>query len=172
MARKQGTIYLNKKPSSEKPKSVIVQQAPIIIPQRDEKEKLQSLIDKTHRVIFRAKTVFPFDFFPDEIIIDQNKIDIVINIFFSSSDTVTIPFKIVQTAHVSTDLFFGTLTLNLEFSKENPVAVRFLTRTDAIKAKRIINGLAICEKENIDLSKFDIEDIREKVEEIGKTRDR
>lgn len=172
MAKKQGTIYINKKPAAHKAQPLpVIKESPPSQP-LDDTAKLQNLVDRTHRVIFRAKTVFPFDFFPDEVIIDENKIDIVINIFFSSSDTVTIPFKTVQTAHVSTDLFFGTLTLNLEFSKENPVIVNFLKKSDAIKARRIINGLAICAKENINLSKFDIEVVREKIEEIGKTQEK
>ena len=51
----------------------------------------------------------------------------------------------------------------------NPGTLKFLSINDAIRARRILNGLIICYKENVDLTKLDINLVKQKVEEIGTT---
>src|SRR5438034_3327491 len=40
-------------------------------------ERIMQLAKKSSQVLFRTKTVFPFDLFPDTLTINANKIDIV-----------------------------------------------------------------------------------------------
>src|SRR5205823_426895 len=44
--------------------------------------KFRGLVDRSSSVLFRAKGVFPFEFFPDSIIIDSHKVNIIHNMFF------------------------------------------------------------------------------------------
>lgn len=46
--------------------------------------ELNSLADNSQRTVFRCHTVFPFTLFPDTIVVDQNKVDIIYGkLFFS-----------------------------------------------------------------------------------------
>lgn len=157
MPKRQGTIFIDKKPLNKV--------------KEDDTNKLKRLVKQSHRIIFRAKAVFPFDFFPSEIVIDENKVDILDHVFFYSSQRYTILIKNINSATVSSDLLFGNLIIEIENNNLNPPPLRFLKKADAIKARRIINGMIVCMKEKIDLSKFDIEVVKKKVEEIGQTHE-
>src|SRR5687768_6675998 len=39
--------------------------------------RLDEVVAGTGRVLFQAKSIFPFDFFPDELVVDENKISFI-----------------------------------------------------------------------------------------------
>ncbi len=133
-------------------------------------EEVNQLIKKSHQTLLKIKTMFPFTLFPDRVLIDQYKVDIIYGIFFFSEQVFTVPIKNVNGASVSTDLFFGRLLIEINGYNENPTAVKFLRKQDAIRARRIITGLVACDKEGIDLSPLSYEQVVHKVEEIGRAR--
>ena len=47
-------------------------------------------------ILLRLKSVFPFDFFPNEIIIHRSKIDIVYRQFFWDEQVVSLPIDQVK----------------------------------------------------------------------------
>ena len=135
----------------------------------EELSRLNKVVEGSNRVIFSTKSVFPIDFFPDEIVIEENKIDIKLGMFFFSKKIVSAPIATLNTAAATADLFFGTLRLEIEGDNANPRQICFLWPSEAMKARRVISGLILCHKQGIDLSKFDIEYVKKKVEEIGAT---
>lgn len=131
--------------------------------------KLKSVVTESNRVLFRAKTVFPFDLFPNELVVQENKVDINYGLFFYSKTLISMPIANINMASASTSIFFGTLSIEIEGNNENPNKVTFLSATDAVRARRFINGLVLCYKDNIDLSSLDLDYVKKKVEEIGST---
>lgn len=132
-----------------------------------EAKKFETVLKASRRVLFRAKGVFPFDFFPDEIVIDENKVDIIHGIFFYSRDVFSVPFSRITGAASTTGLFFGSIHLELDGYAKDPSPVTFLFNRDAAKARRIINGLVAANRQNIDLSKLPLSELIHKIEEIG-----
>lgn len=132
-------------------------------------QKLQNVTNASNRVLFKASTLFPFDFFPDTIIIHDVKIDIIHTLFFATTKVVSFPISSLINVTASTNSFFGVLNLEMVGFEPNPGTLKFLSIHDAIRARRILNGLIICYKENVDLTKLDINLVKQKVEEIGTT---
>lgn len=134
-----------------------------------ELEKLEKVVEKGNDVLFRATSLFPFELFPDEVIIEKNKVDFTFNEFFMTAKYVSTPIATINHAAAVTTPFFGSLSLEIEGDNENPKTVCHLSIPDAMRAAHIINGLIICNKERVDLTNINNTVVRAKVEEIGKT---
>ncbi len=74
-------------------------------------QKMNVLTKKSEKILFKSSAVFPFDFFPDEILIDENQVRIVIRRFFLAEQIETILIKDIQWVMVETAPLFGTLTI-------------------------------------------------------------
>ncbi len=141
----------------------------------DDTQKLDKLINKSHKVLFEVNTVFPFDFFPDRIRIDENKVDLISHEFFYTKHLISILNKNINTATISTGVFFATLNLEVKGFvtgyEVKPYPIKYLWKKDAIRARRIILGLVSIEKDKIDLAKVDTTHLISKIEEIGKAQE-
>jgi hypothetical protein len=139
--------------------------------------KLDNLVVKSRRVLFEANTVFPFDFFPDKIRIDENKVDMVYRHFFFEKHVVSILIGDINTVVLSSGVFFATI--HIQLNKPKPAEtdiylgepINYLWKKDAIKIRRIILGLVAVHQQKIDLSKVPTENLAYKIEEIGKARE-
>lgn len=153
-------------PSINSSSDMSVQQAPVDISELNA-EKLDTLVKKSDQQLISVQTVFPFDFFPDSITVDENKIDIVHGIFFFSSSISSILIKDIKYAHVSYNPFFATLNIEVAGFEQNPEKIPYLKKRDADKLLRIIIGLVTLSKEKIDVTKLNNEELLQKVEKIG-----
>lgn len=118
----------------------------------------------------KIKAVFPFNFFPDEIIIDETKVSVYHRIFFFSKQIVSVDYKDILNVILDHSLFFATLELVGRFFAEQPISVKYLKKKDAILARRVIQGMIIAKKEGIDVSAINIGQLLDKVERVGQTR--
>ncbi|PIZ65085.1 hypothetical protein CO051_05735 [Candidatus Roizmanbacteria bacterium CG_4_9_14_0_2_um_filter_39_13] len=116
------------------------------------------------------KTVFPFDFFQDEVIVDTTKVSIHIHYFFYSKEVRSVQFKDIFSVIVQQGVFFASLELVDKFFSEQPIIVRHLWKKDAIKARRIIQGMIIAQKQSIDIRTIPVKELVSKLETIGESR--
>lgn len=138
----------------------------------EEKKDLDEFVQEINTHLLRIKSIFPFEFFPDELIVDQNKVTIVKNYFYFSKQMRNILLDDIGDVMIETGPFFATLII-LDKSSGNAqkeeMKVGFLPKNKALKFRRLIEGLITCRKENVDLSGRTEKEICLKVEEIGKT---
>ena len=87
---------------------------------KKETVKFNDTVKASRRILFRAKTVFPFDLFLDEIVIDENKVDIIYGIFFYSREVFSIPYRQINGVSSTTGIFFGGLQIEIEGFNKNP----------------------------------------------------
>jgi hypothetical protein len=139
---------------------------------KEDKKDLDEFVQDATRDIFHLKSIFPFDFFPDELIIDSGKITIVKNYFYFSKQVRNIILDDVGDVMIETGPFFATLVI-LDKSAGNVIKedmkIHFVNKGKAFEARKLIQGLIICRKEKVDLSGHSEKEIREKVEQIGRT---
>ncbi|HVT01597.1 MAG TPA: hypothetical protein VHE53_05235 [Patescibacteria group bacterium] len=131
------------------------------------KKVLSTLIHTTCEPIFKTKTVFPFTLFPDEVIVDREKISIVTKVFFSSERIQSVMFNNISDLYVDTNLFFGALKIIDKYFVQNVVTVRYLPKEDAVKIRKIIQGFIVVQKEEIDVSRVPDKELLPYIEEIG-----
>jgi hypothetical protein len=139
-----------------------------------ERERLDKTLERTRRTLLAIKTVFPFDLFPDIIRVDENKVEIIEKKFFVEEHIFPILIKNITGVVVTTNPFFATLKVEITGFDTNPDPITFLKKSDAIRAKRIIMGLITVQKDGkdgIDLSNIPLEEVRHKIEEIGKAQE-
>lgn len=164
MVKTHGEVFISDKAQGSKGGSAVHNRAPPA-----EVAKFKTLAAKSQRILLRIAAVFPFDFFPDEIVIDETKVNIINRIFFASENTHSIPFKGIRDVLLETSLFFGTLKICPDGYPGQPICVRFLPKRGAIKARQIIQGLMVVARENIDITNIPDADIINNVESIGES---
>lgn len=140
-------------------------------PEEDETQrtiqKLDELVEHSQKSLLRIKTAIPLNPFPTEVIVDINKVHIVLKEFFASEHIHGILIKDISDVLVETNPFFATLKIiDIGFT-DNSIDVEYLRRKDAIRARKIIQGLVIAHKYGVDLSKIEDENLCNKIEELG-----
>lgn len=134
-----------------------------------DQQKLDQLVEESSRILYKISTVFPFDLFPDEVVIDENKVNIIIRNFFSSELIESVLIRDISQIYIQTTPFFASMRIATFKANSKPYNFSFLKINEAIKARRIIEGLRVVTKEKIDLARFPLEELTQKVENIGKT---
>lgn len=139
--------------------------------EEQEKQKAQALASRAEREIYIARSVFPFTLFTDELVIDELKVTIVRRPFLGSEELLTSTLARISSVTVEANPLFATMRIINKDDADHPLELRYLWRSDALRARRIIQGLAIMKEQNIDTSKLNADEIRRRAEEIGRTRD-
>lgn len=137
----------------------------------DPEKQIDKLTKKAGKVLLKIKSVFPFDLFPDTLIVDENKVDIIYYKFFFEKNYFSALIKNINSVHVNTGILFASMTFELTGYESNPEPIKYLWVKDAIKARRIILGLISAAKENVDVSRITSNDLAKKMEEIGNIKD-
>lgn len=128
---------------------------------------LDTLVKESQRVLLRINAVFPFNFFPDEVIVDETKVSIIHKIFFYSNSIRSIAHEDIFNVIVEHSLFFATLEIVDRFFVEQPIIIRYLKKDDAILARRLIQGIIIAKKKGINLTELKKDELHRKIELLG-----
>jgi len=131
-------------------------------------KKLTDLVKSSQQPLLQIRTVIPLDPFPNEIIIDINKVNIIFRYFFFSRHIHSVFIRDISDVIVETGIIFSTLKLVDVGFTENSIDIKYLSTKGAIRARRIIQGLVVAHKNGIDVSKYEFSDLSEKLEELGK----
>lgn len=132
--------------------------------------KIQKLIE-TESVLLTVSTAFPFTLFPDKIIITEEKVSLVSQLFFFSKQVRSILIKDIATVQAETSLFFGKLTIIDKNYQALPIIVAFLKRDEALEARRVLQGLIVIARENMELTHVQSDDLTKAVGELGSSRE-
>lgn len=163
MVANKGTVYIK----TESQKEAAQKEVAEVI---NEFDKLGKLIDKTNSVIYEISSTFPFQLFPDKLIIDENKVTIVRKELFFKR-VFPIMYEDLITVKVNRSFIFAAMEFEIKRISKRPRPVSFLNPREATLAKKYIMGLIEAKNAKIDLSKLSTPQIREKLEEIGKAGD-
>jgi hypothetical protein len=164
-AKAEEVISKNRDATQEAHKEVIKEAAKGV---EQSQNKIESLLSKSSIPLFEAKTVWPFDFFPSTVTIDINQVNIIHGQFFLSDRRYSISIDNILDCLVDVSPFFGCLRIIDAGFSHNDIEIRYLKRADAMKARRIIQGLIIANKQKLDLITLPNEELLPKIEEIGK----
>jgi hypothetical protein len=118
--------------------------------------------------LYKTSAVFPFDFFPNEISIEPDQVNICIKSFFLTAESRSIPIKNIADILISTSFLFASIKIIDTSYIENSVEISYLRKNEAEKVRRIIQGLVLASKENVDLSKIDPKNLVVEAERLGK----
>lgn len=134
---------------------------------KENSKKLEEMVRMSEEPLLQIQTVFPFVIFPNEVIVDVNKISIIFRQFFDSKQIHSVLIKDVSDVIVETNPFFATLKIIDIGYTENSIDINYLKKSEGGLARRIIQGLVMIHKHGIDLTKIDRKDLLEKIESLG-----
>lgn len=90
--------------------------------------------------------------------------------FFYTQDIDSILISQIKDVAVSTSLVFCSLTIQMHLPSSLPLKLDFLWPQDAHEARRLIQGLMVIQKEDIELSKIDTKILKDRLRSIGKVQ--
>jgi len=132
-------------------------------------DKLSLLAERANKIIFEAKSVFPFELYPDKITICLNRVTIAYKKPFYLDER-PLPIEFINVAHVTRGMFFASLSIET-FGVEKPAPISHLRIDEARQARRYILALIECKKNNVDFAEYSLEEIRKKLLSIGRVRE-
>lgn len=133
-------------------------------------QKLDDLADKSDSILLKVSTFWPFTFFVNDIIVDPYKVNIIFREFFWSEHIHSVMIKDILDVVVETSVFFATVKIVDQGYVENTIDITYLKRDDAMKVRKIIQGLVIAHRQAVDLSILTPSHIRTKAEELGQVK--
>lgn len=153
-----------------KPKSVTIFSS-IKKPFENKRSKTENTLSNVTRgskiILLKIKTVFPFTLFPDTIVIDLHKINIVRKDFFLTKRINSINHEDILNIVIECGPLFATLKITTRFFSGKPIVVSYLKKSDAILAKRLIHGLIIAQRKAIPLREVEVETLLKNLEQLG-----
>lgn len=137
-------------------------------------QQLENLVETADFVLFQTDSANPIDPFPNSIIIDTAKVSIIYRHFFATERVHSVMIQDVSDVFIDTSPFFAKLSIVDKGFTENEVSIDWLGKENAIKARRVIQGLVVASQKGIDFGKLrqelSAEEIVEKIEKLGKAR--
>lgn len=123
---------------------------------------------KSHEILFRANTVFPFTLFPDTVTLDREKVTFAERFFFKVAKITSVPVRDLLSVEADIGPFFGSVHTASRYFVTNPKTVKFLWREDAIKLQRLLQGYIIVHEQDMECSHISTEKLRTMLLDLGK----
>lgn len=131
-----------------------------------DKQTVDDLVKKSNRIIISISSkIFPWDFFPDTIVVEESRVTFVFRQFLASQSH-SVDIKDISNVFIESSLFLATLQVVSQTFIQNDIKIVHLRRKQAEKVRRIIEGLRTFIQNNIDTSNYEIEELIEKIEEF------
>lgn len=131
-----------------------------------ESKKLDGLVHETDKVVYELRSVFPFQLFPDRVIIDENKITIIRKELFFKR-VFPIDYDDIITVKVDRSLIFASLSFEVKRLSKNPRPINYLWPHEASIAKKYITGILTAKKAGVDFSKLNTVLVKKRLKKIG-----
>lgn len=138
--------------------------------QRLEDTTVAGLVKKSNRILASITSIFPFDFFPNTINIEEDRITIIKRNFFFSSQVHSLDIEDISNIFVNIAPFFAQLVIVSQTFAVNEVRIKYLRKKEAVLVRRIIEGLRIFKNNKIDTSTYTKKELIAKLEELSTTK--
>lgn len=135
-----------------------------------EPQGLNSLVVKTQNTLLIVRSIRIFDFFPDKLIIDENKVSFIYKDAFGVKSIHSVLIENITYVEAHTSLITGCLVVVDSSNYRHPIELKInnLRKDAAIRARKLIQGLVHAKVSKTDLSQFSPYELENSLEELGK----
>ena len=172
-------IFNQEKSREKTPVNPPIQSAKQVTPKKElpenNKEKavknrqaVEDMINNSNRVLLRIYSVFPLDFFPSRIIVEDTRLVIIHRQLFSSQ-VHSVDLKDVSNVFIDTSIIFAQVRVISNTFAQNQIIVNKLWKKEAILARNVIEGLRKFISNGIDTTSFKTEELVNKLKELNET---
>ena len=131
-----------------------------------DKNKLDELIRKSNRSIISISSVFPWDFFPNTIDVEESRVTFIFRQLFASQSH-SVDIKDISNVFIESGFFFATLQIVSSTFIQNDIKIEFLKKKEAYRTKDIIEGLRTFVHNDINSSNYEIGDLINKLKALN-----
>lgn len=131
---------------------------------------IEELEQQQQVALFSISTVFPFRLFPTKLSVDKKKVDISAGVFFGSKQIQSMLIADIDSVVVDTSAFFAKLTIRDKLAMHSPITIDYLQKEEALKMRRLIEGLIVGDRSHLDTSVITDENLLPKLEQIGSAK--
>lgn len=129
--------------------------------------KLIDLTQKAQDVLFQADSVFPFILFPDTVTLDREKLTIAERLFFRMAKITSVPIADILSVEADVGPFFGSVHLKSRYFFTNARSIKFLSRGNAVKLQRLLQGYIIASQRKVDCTGIGTKDLITLLNDLG-----
>lgn len=131
----------------------------------EDSQTVNDLIAKSNRCIISISSLFPWDFFPNTISVEENRVTFIFRQFLASQSH-SIEIKDISNVFIESSLFFATIQVVSNTYVQNDIKIGNLYKKKAQKVQKIIEGLRTLKEYNINTSNYEIGELIAKIEEF------
>ena len=133
------------------------------------RQAVEDMVNNSNRVLLRISSVFPWDFFPTSIIVEETRLTIIHRQLFSSQ-AYSVDIKNISNIFIDSSILFSQLTIVSATFAKNQIVVGRLWKKEAIFIRRIIEGLRMFVNKDIDTTGYKTEELIDKLRELSTTK--
>lgn len=130
-------------------------------------KKLLDAALEGHEILMKSNSVFPFQLFPDSIVIDRQKLTIANRFFYRVAKINSVPIQDILSVQADVGLFFGSVYINSRYFMTNPQAIEFLPRSEALRIQHLLQGYIIAHERGIDCKTIDKDQLITLLNDLG-----
>lgn len=130
-----------------------------------DRQAVSDLIKKSNRRIVSISSLFPWDFFPNTIDVEEGRVTFIFRQLFSSQSH-SVNIKDISNVFIQSSLFFATLQIVSRTFVQNDITIGRLNAKKALRVQMIIEGLRTLAEHNIDTSNYEVDELIAKIEEF------
>lgn len=130
--------------------------------------KIEALIKKSQKPLIKITSIFPLTLSPVSLVVEVDRVNITFNQFLGTYQMRSVPIKNLGEVVVETGPLFATLrVLEARMGQDTIIEVKPVRKRDAVRARRVLHGLMVADKNGVDLTVFEPEELARKVEILG-----
>lgn len=136
----------------------------------EDRQTVSDLIKKSNRCIISISSLFPWDFFPNTIEVEESRVTVMFRQFLASQSH-SVDIKDISNVFIESSYFFSSLRIVSRTFIQNDITIGHLEAKKAHKVQMVIEGLRTFTEHNIDTSNYEVKELIAKIEEfhINKT---
>ncbi len=131
----------------------------------DDIQIVNELVKQSNRSIISISSLFPWDFFPNTIDVEESRVTFKFRQFLSSQSH-SVDIKDISNVLIEFSLFFATLQIVSRTFVQNDIKIGHLPKAKAKKVQSIIEGLRTFAEHNITTSNYKIDELIAKIGEF------
>ena len=132
------------------------------------RQAVEDMVVNSNRILLSVSSVFPWDFFPTTIVIEETRITIIHRQLFSSQ-TYCVDIKNISNVFIDVGILFAQLVVVSNTYAKNQIVINKLKKKEAVFARRIIEGLRMFVDRDIDTTSYEVKELVNKLKELSTT---
>lgn len=131
----------------------------------EDRQIVSDLIKKSNRRIISISSLFPWNFFPNTIEVEESRVTFIFRQFLASQSH-SVDIKDISNVFIQSSPFFATLQIVSRTYIQNDITIGHLGVSQARRVQMVLEGLRTFAEHGIDTANYDVPELIAKIEEF------